>query len=305
MIWLREADVVIIGAGPAGLTAATYCARANLSTVVLGDVYGSQVAMTDYIENYPGFPDPVQGMELVELMLRQAERYGAENEALLAQSIDQEDGGFLVHTQEEDYRGQALIIATGAHPKKLGVEGEEKLENRGVSYCYICDGALYKNSDVAVMGLGNGLARGALYLAGLADQVYMLNVQGELNAEALYKDRIEETGNIKVYNGVAVQEIMGDEIVSAVKFETEGETHVVDVDGVFVEYGWAPNTDLARQLGLEIRGEYVRVDRETMSTNVPGVFAAGDITGGRRQVATAVGEGASAALSVIKHLKRG
>jgi len=297
-------DVIIIGAGPAGLTAGMYCARGGKKTLILGNVYGSQQSMGGLYENYPGFPDGIQGIELSERMLAQAEKYGAELHEEVVAKVVSLNGVFRVKTESWEYESAALILATGASHRKLGVPGEEEYATRGVSYCAYCDGALFRNRTVAVIGYGNGAARAVLYLAGLCAKVHLLNVRDDLEAEAVYLDRIKSLTNTVITHGVEPIRVLGDGFVTAVEFEARGKVRTLNLDGVFVEMGVAPNVDLAVDLGIELtKGGFVKVNRLTQETNIPGVFAAGDVTGGRMQVTTAVGAGTSAAISAMRHIQ--
>lgn len=297
-------DVIIIGAGPAGLTAGMYCARGGKKTLILGSVYGSQQSMGGLYENYPGFPDGIQGIELSERMLAQAEKYGAELHEEVALKVVSLNGFFRVKTEGWEYQAKALILATGASHRKLLVPGEEEYATRGVSYCAYCDGALFRNKVVAVVGYGNGAARAVLYLAGLCQKVHLLNVREELVAEAVYIDRIESLTNLTVLQEVEPVRILGDGFVTAVEFRARGRERSLKVDGVFVEMGVSPNVELAADLGVDLtKGGFIKVNRLTQETNVPGVFAAGDVTGGRMQVTTAVGAGTSAAISAMRYIQ--
>jgi thioredoxin reductase (NADPH) len=297
-------DVIIIGAGPAGLTAGMYCARGGKKTLILGSVYGSQQSMGGLYENYPGFPDGIQGIELSERMLAQAEKYGAEVHEEMVAKVVSLNGVFRVKTESWEYQARALILTTGASHRKLSVPGEEEYATRGVSYCAYCDGALFRNRTVAVIGYGNGAARAVLYLAGLCEKIHLLNVREELVAEAVYLDRINTLTNLSSSFGVEPISIQGDGFVTGVEFKARGKVRTLKVDGVFVEMGVAPNVDLAVDLGVELtKGGFVKVNRLTQATNIPGVFAAGDVTGGRMQVTTAVGSGTSAAISAMRYIQ--
>jgi len=243
------------------------------------------------------------GMELSEKMLAQAEKYGAENRSEMVQKVVHLEGVFKIKTESWEYESKAVILATGASHRNLGVLGEEEYATRGVSYCAYCDGALFRSKTVAVAGYGNGAVKAVLYLAGIVDQVYLLNVREELVSEAVYMDRIEKLTNLKSFHDVEVMQILGEGFVTGVEFKVKDKKRTLKVDGVFVEMGVKPNVELAEDLGLELtKGGFVKVKRLTQETNIPGVFAAGDITGGRMQVTTAVGEGTSAAISATRFL---
>jgi thioredoxin reductase (NADPH) len=270
-----------------------YCARGGKKTLVLGNIYGSQQSMGGLYENYPGFPDGIQGIELSERMLAQAQKFGAENQIDQVEKIVPLRDSFRLKTENWQYEAKAVILAMGASHRAIGVPGEKELTARGVSYCVHCDGALFRGKAVAVVGYGNGAARAVLYLANIADKVHLLSMREKLVAEPVYLDRIKKLPNYTASFGAEITEILGDQFVSSVEYK----------DGVFVEMGMRPNIDLAAALGLEMTsGGYVKVNRLNQETNMPGVFAAGDLTGGRLQVATAVGTGASAGISALQYL---
>lgn len=297
-------DVIIIGAGPAGLTAGMYCARGGKKTLILGNVYGSQQSMGGLYENYPGFPEGIQGIELSERMVAQAKKYGAELHEEVVAKVVSLNGVFRVKTESWEYQARALILAMGARHRTLSIPGEVEYATRGVSYCAYCDGALFRNKTVAVIGYGNGAARAVLYLAGLCARVHLLNVREDLVAEAIYLDRIKSLTNVVATPGVEPISILGDGFVTGVEFRARGKVRTLKVDGVFVEMGVSPNVELAADLGVELtKGGFVKVNRLTQETNIPGVFAAGDVTGGRMQVTTAVGAGTSAAISAMRHIQ--
>ena len=296
-------DVVIVGAGPAGLTAAMYCARGGKKTLVLGNVYGSQQSMGGLYENYPGFPEGVQGIELSEKMLAQALKYGAENQTEQVEKIVHLGDMFRLKTENWQYEARAVILAMGAGHRLLGVPGERELTGRGVSYCVHCDGALFRNKTVAVVGYGNGAARAIIYLANICSKVHLLTSREALVAESVYLERTKNLSNYVATYGAEITKIQGEQFVTGIEFNARNTPRSLKVDGVFVEMGMKPNTELAESLGLEMTaGGFVKVNRLNQETSMPGVFAAGDLTGGRMQVATAVGSGASAGISALQYL---
>ncbi|MGA9097565.1 MAG: FAD-dependent oxidoreductase [Methanotrichaceae archaeon] len=296
-------DIIIVGAGPAGLTAGMYCARGGRKTLILGNIYGSQQSMGGLYENYPGFPDGIQGIELSESMLAQAQKFGAEYQAEMVEKIVHLEDIFRIKTENWQYECKALILAMGASHRKLGVPGETEYTGRGVSYCVHCDGALFRNKTVAVVGYGNGAARAVLYLANICSKVHLIVPREKLVAESTYLERMKSLSNLSTINGAEVKEILGDELVRSIEFVVGGMPRSLKVDGVFVEMGMKPNVELASALGLEItQGGFVKVNRLNQETSMPGVFAAGDATGGRMQVTTAVGSGASAGISALQYL---
>ncbi len=254
-------------------------------------------------ENYPGFPEGIQGIELSEKMLAQAKKFGAENQTEQVEKIVNLGDFFRLKTENWQYEAKAVIIATGAGHRQIGVPGEKEMTARGVSYCVHCDGALFRNKAVAVVGYGNGAARAILYLANIVGKVHLLSSREKLVAEPVYLERITKLPNYAATFGAEITEIRGDQFVTSVEFNVGNTPRSLKVDGVFVEMGMKPNTELAESLGLEMTsGGYVKVNRLNQETSMPGVFAAGDLTGGRMQVTTAVGSGTSAAISALQYL---
>lgn len=296
--------LIIIGLGPAGLSAAIYAARAGLEPLVIGSSLGGQAAVTSRIENYPGFPKGIQGMELARLMRDQAERFGAEIEMKEAKGIELSSNPFLVRTHGGEYKAKALIMATGTSPRKLKVPGEAELTGRGVSYCATCDGFFYKDRKVAVVGGGDTAIEEALFLTKFARQVYIVHRRHRLRASQILQERAFDNEKVKfIWDSVAT-EVLGQERVTgvALKNAKTGERTELSVDGVFVSIGQIPNTRLFEgRLELDERG-YIVTDK-AMHTSVDGVFAAGDVQERvLQQVATAVGTGAIAAMEAEKFI---
>jgi thioredoxin reductase (NADPH) len=280
-----------------------YCSRGGKKTLILGNVYGSQQSMGGLYENYPGFPDGIQGIELSEKMLAQAQKFGAETQTELVEKIVPLRDSFRLKTENWQYEAKAIILATGASHRLLGVPGEKEFATRGVSYCVHCDGALFRDKAVAVVGYGNGAARAVLYLSNICNKIHLLSPRESLVAESIYLDRIKKLPNYAANFGAEIMEIQGQETVKSVEFRVGNTPRSLKVDGIFVEMGMKPNTELAEALGLEMtKGGYVKANRLNQETSMPGVYAAGDLTGGRMQVATAVGQGASAAISALQYL---
>ncbi len=300
-------DVIIIGAGPSGLTAGIYAARANLKTLILGTHYDSQLAKAGIVENYPGFPDGIQGLEISELMYTQAKRWGAQVLTSNAKKLEKNENGLfkVIIANDKTFFAYSLILATGAYYRKLNISGEEKLYLKGVSYCTICDGALFGGRDTVVAGYGNGAAKGALYLSGLGSKVTILCIKEDLKCEQTYMDRLKDLKEIDILYSVAIKEIVGEDRVTSVVFvDNEGKTNTLKTSAVFIEGGTAPNAALAKDLGIELnKNNFIKAHRVTHATNIDGVFAAGDVTGGINQIATAIGEGSSAAISAINWVR--
>lgn len=292
--------VLIIGSGPAGLSAALYAARADLDPVVLtGMELGGQVSLTFAVENYPGFPDGIGGMELVELFQKQAERFGARLEFDLAAEVDFSKRPYKVITQNgKVYMAESIIISTGASAVHLNVPGESEFTGRGVSYCATCDGWFFKNKDVMVIGGGDSAVEESLFLTRYAENVTIVHRRDELRAGAILSERAKSNPKIKFAWNTVVEEISGNGAVQTIKLkDTEtGALREEEIDGVFIFIGHRPNTGLFKgQLETDENG-YLVVD-ERMQTKIPGVYAAGEVADPHfRQVITSAGMGAAAAI---------
>ncbi len=299
-------DVAIIGAGPAGLGAALYTARAGLKTVVFGDPYRSQLAKAGVIENYLTYAEPVQGLELVEKMVAHTTRWGAETHDEEIRQIARDEPLFHLTTAQGDtFCAYSVLLATGTKYRRLGVKGEEEFYGKGVSYCTLCDGQLYKDQPVAIVGFGNEAAVAALRLSTIARRVDLIAVRPRLGADALLQERLDEAANIAQFANVEVREITGDDGgVSGIRLQSRmGESHERSLKAVFIEAGTLPASAIAADLAVELNGQFIRVDNH-QSTNVPGVFAAGDITGSKVcQAAIAVGDGTRAAIAAIDFMR--
>jgi len=302
-----EKQLVICGAGPAGLSAGIYAGRFGLDAVVLeAKVSGGQAGEAAIIENYPGFIK-IRGMELMDVMRKQAELSGCEIRDLEPVKRIEKDGEKIrVVSEAETYVADAVIIATGREHRKLGVPGEEKLTGRGVSYCATCDGPLFKGKRVLVVGGGNTACSEALYLSDVAGEVNLVHRRDDLRAEAYYKRVLKEKG-VRIHWNTEVKEIEGDKVVERIRLfnNKTGEESVMDIDAVFIAVGHKPVSEVAREAGVKLDDEgYIIVDRE-QKTNIEGIFAAGDVTGGVFQIATAVGEGAAAAVNAYLYIRGG
>jgi len=300
-------DVAIVGAGPAGLAAALYTARAGLKTVVFGDPYQSQLAKAGVIENYLTVAEPVQGLELVEKMIAHVTHWGAQMGDHEIRQIARDENLFhLVAANGVDmFCAYTIILAMGTKYKKLGVKGEEKFYTKGVSYCTLCDGPLYKGMPIAIVGFGNEAASAALRMSTIASTVDLISTHARLGANTVLQERLDETENITQFTNVEVQEIEGDASgVTQVRIKPSmGHPTTRPVKAAFIEVGTLPATALAADLGVELEGQFIKV-RGLQETNVPGIFAAGDITGSKaRQAAIAVGDGTRAAIGAIDYIK--
>ena len=290
-------DLIIVGGGPGGYTAALYGARAGLSTLILEKLSaGGQMALTHQIDNYPGFPEGVDGFELAESMQHQAERFGAVTEYADVYRLDLEACPKIVESSEGNFLGRTVIIATGAGPRELGVPGEKELIGRGVNYCAACDGMFYKDKTAVVVGGGNTAAADAMLLSRVAKKVIIVHRRDSLRATKIYHEPLMKAENVEFAWNSQVAEILHDRKVTGVilKDVHSGELRRIDCDGIFVSVGRKPVTEfLGGQLELDKNG-YILAGEST-KTNIPGVFAVGDVrTKFLRQVVTAVADGAVA-----------
>lgn len=290
-------DVIVIGGGPGGYTAALYAARAGLSVLVLEKLSaGGQMALTSQIDNYPGFEDGIDGFVLGEKMQQQAERFGAQTELANVLAVQLEGQVKTVETSEGMFHGKTVVIATGANPRELGLPGEKDLVGKGVNYCAACDGMFYKGKTVVVVGGGNSAAADALLLSRLAKRVIIVHRRDTLRATKIYHAPLMDTPNVEFRWNSEVIELLHDNKLRgvAVRNVHSGEVSAIDCDGLFVSIGRVPATDLVKeQVALDPAG-YIIADEST-ETSLPGVFAAGDVrTKEVRQIVTAIADGASA-----------
>lgn len=290
-------DVVIIGGGPGGYSAALYCARADLSVAVLEKLSpGGQMGTTDMVENYPGFAEGINGFELGMQMQQGAERFGVVTELTEVTSVDLKTEPKVIETTDGTFLARTVILATGASPRELGLPNEMELRGRGVSYCATCDGMFYKNKTVVIVGGGNTAVADALFLAKICTKVYLVHRRDELRASKTYMNSLKETDNIEFVWDSVVTEILQSGSVTGVRVKNKKteEEHEIACDGVFVAVGNLPNTSLFKdQIELDEAG-YVLAD-ETTRTNIPGVYAVGDMRQKPlRQIVTAVADGAVA-----------
>ena len=290
-------DVIVIGGGPAGYTAALYAARANLSAMVIEKFApGGQMATTEIVENYPGFVEGINGFELGMQMKKGAERFGVKTKLAEVKSVELDKNPKLIHTSKDTFQAKTIILALGAYPRELGLPNERNLRGRGVSYCATCDGMFYKDKTVVIVGGGNTAVADAIFLAKICKKVYLVHRRDELRASKTYMESLEKTENIEFIWSSEVIEILADEFVTGVKVKSRKDDSIrmVACDGIFVAIGNVPNTDLIKgQVELDEAG-YVPAD-ETTTTNIPGVFAVGDMRNKPlRQIVTAVADGAVA-----------
>lgn len=293
-------DLVTIGGGPAGLTAAIYAGRGLLKTLVIEKLMtGGQATITHMIDNYPGFPEGVSGPDLMEKFEQQAKRFGAEFKFATVDQITLDGNMKVLKLGNEEIRAKTVLICTGAEPRKLDVPGETRLTGKGVSYCATCDAAFFRDAVVAVVGGGDSAVKEAIYLTKFASKVYVIHRRNELRAEKITAEQAFANEKIEIVWDSVVEEIKGDKAVQLlqVKNVKDGSSRELEVEGVFIYVGMIPNTDFLKGFVDLDEAGYIIADRDT-HTGVTGVFAAGDVRRKlSRQVATAVGDGATAAMA--------
>lgn len=294
----RVYDMVIIGGGPGGYTAALYAARAGLDTIVLEKLSaGGQMALSSQIDNYPGIPEGIDGFTLGEQMQAGAERFGARTELTEVTGLELSADVKTIHTTDGPFYGKTVVLATGASPRMLGISGEKELIGRGVNYCAACDGMFYKGKTVVVVGGGNTAAADAMILSRIAKKVYLVHRRDTLRATKIYHEPLMKTENVEFFWNSAVTELLSDGKLTGIRIRDvhSGEETVIPCDGLFISIGRAPATGLVKgQVDLD-EGGYVIADEST-ATNIPGVFAVGDLRQKAvRQIVTAVADGAVAA----------
>lgn len=298
-------DVIIVGGGPAGLTAGIYASRARLKTLVLERLFiGGQVSTTYLVENYPGFPDGLDGPAMMELFAKQAERFGTEIVSEEVTGIRLEGGKKIVQVSSRPVPAGAIIIATGSDPRKLNVPGEKELGGKGVSFCATCDGALFPDVDVAVVGGGDAAADEALFLTRFASKAYLIHRRDKLRAEKIIQERLFANNKLEFIWDTVVERMNGEEGLKSLTLKNlkTGNTNDLKVEGVFIAIGHEPNTGFVKGL-LKMDAQGYIITKNNLETSLPGIFAAGDVrAGSTRQIATAVGDGSVAAMAAERYL---
>ncbi len=300
-------DLIIVGAGPAGLTAGIYAARSRMEAFIIERFSpGGQIMLSDWVENYPGFPDGVSGVELMDRMRRQAEGMGVEIVQGEAKGLEEYRDRKVLYVDADWYQARTIIIATGTHPKNLGVPGEEKLIGKGVSYCATCDGPFYKGQVVAVVGGGDTAVQEALFLTRFASKVYLIHRRDKLRAAPILQERLFQNPKIEVIWDTVVMEIKGETAVDSLRLKNvkTGREWDLKVSGVFIFIGVRPNSAFVRDVvDLDLYGFIIT--NENLETNIPGVYAAGDVRRkSLRQVVTACSDGALAVHQAQNHISR-
>ena len=295
-------NLAVVGAGPAGLSSGMYAGRFGLNAVVFDEkIVGGIVNLTHIVENYPGF-EKISGMELMEKMKKQAEKYCEIHEMEKVKNIEI-DEGIKIFTSKNEYKVKAVIFATGTEKRKLDVKGEKEFLGRGVSYCATCDGSFFRNKKTVVVGGGNAAATEALHLKNLGSDVSLIHRRDKLRADKILQDYVFEK-KIKVLWDSVVEEIFGGSVVKGIRIKNvkDGSIKNIDIDGVFVSVGEKPNSAIAKSIGVKTDEKgYIVVDKN-QRTNISKIYAAGDVTGGLKQIVTACAEGAVAANSAYEDL---
>jgi len=301
-----ETKLLIIGSGPAGLTAAIYAARANLEPIVLaGSTPGGQLMLTSDVENYPGFPDGIQGPDLMNLFRAQAERFGTQIVDVDIDRVDLSERPFRIWARGIEYRAQAVIVATGASAMWLGLESETRLRGRGVSACATCDGFFFRDKEIAVVGGGDTAFEEAIYLTRFASKIHMLHRRDEFRASRIMVERAKQSPKIEIHTNTAVEEVLGDEKVHGLRLRdtATGNERDLPTEGVFIAIGHKPNTEAFRDW-LQVDAKGYLVVRDKTKSDIEGVFIAGDVHDHRyRQAVTAAGDGCMAAIDAERWLE--
>jgi len=296
-------DLIIIGAGPAGITASVYASRKKMNFLVLTKDIGGQAAWSSDVENYPGYQF-ITGPELVAKFQEHMEKFGIksrENEEVV--ELEKRDDVIYIRTTKASYEAKTAIIASGKRVKEIGVPGEREYKNKGVAYCVTCDGPLFSDKDVAVIGGGNSALDAAIQMMKIANKVYLINITDELAGDAIMQDKIKNNPKVTILNNTRVEAILGDKFVKGIQLDSRGKSRVVDVNGVFIEIGLMPNSWFAKGLDKNEKGE-IKVNCAN-ETNVPGIFAAGDVTNvPDKQIVIAAGDGAKTTLAAFRYLAR-
>jgi len=296
-------DLIIIGAGPAGITASVYAARKKMEFLVIAKDIGGQAAWSGEIENYTGYQF-ITGPELVAKFEEHIRKYGIqvkENERVV--ELKRRDEGVSIKTDKGVYEAKTAVIASGKRSKELGVPGEVEFKNRGLTYCATCDAPLFADKDVAVIGGGNSALDAALQLIQIAKHIYLIDIAPGLTGDVVMREKVSQSKKVDVLNNTRVTAILGDKMVSGIKIRRGDKEETLAVEGVFVEIGLIPNSEFAKEVEKNERGE-IKVNAYN-ETNIPGIFAAGDVTDvPEKQIIIAAGEGAKATLSAFRYLAK-
>lgn len=300
---MKKYDVIIVGGGPAGITAAIYTARRLLKTLVIAKEIGGQVVKTPDIENYPGF-DLISGPELAQKFIAQAKKFGAEIVFDEVVHLSEESGYFEVKTGKTNYIGKSLILAFGKVPRKLSIPGEDEFKGKGISYCSTCDAPFFKNKIVAVNGGGNSAFDAALLLSKTAKKVYLIHRRDQFTAEEILTNKVKDCKNVEIITSATIERIEGSQVVKLIIIKQHGKERKIDIDGLFIEIGYIVEDGLIKEFVEIDEKNQIKVSKDH-STSREGIFAAGDLTNSYyKQIIISAGEGAIAALSAAKYLDK-
>ncbi|HAZ10524.1 MAG: hypothetical protein A2047_02590 [Omnitrophica bacterium GWA2_41_15] len=296
-------DLIIIGGGPAGITASVYAARKKINFIMLTKDVGGQAAWSSDVENYPGYQF-ITGPDLVAKFQEHMQKYGIqlkENEEVI--ELEKRDKIIHVKTTKETYEAKTVIVAAGKRVKELGVPGEKEYKNKGVAYCVTCDGPLFAEKDVAVVGGGNSALDAAIQMMNIANKVYLINITDVFMGDSIMQEKVRNNPKVTILHNTRVESITGDKFVKGINIDTQGRKETLDVKGIFIEIGLMPNSWFAKGLDKNEKNE-IKVNCAN-ETNVPGIFAAGDVTSvPEKQIVIAAGDGAKAALGAFRYLAR-
>jgi alkyl hydroperoxide reductase subunit F len=296
-------DLIVVGGASAAMTSAIYAVRSGMDVLVIADEYGGQINNTDVVENYLGFKS-ISGPDLADKFLEHMREYDVDEEVgSPVVDIRKDDDTFEVETEEGDtFRSHSVILCTGGSRRRLDVPGEEEFRNKGVAYCAVCDGPLYQDEEVAIIGGGYAGTEAALYMSDIAEKVHVIDFAEEMSGEEITIKQVKDADNVEFTGGAKIKEIYGDDMVQGLKYEKDGETHDLEVTGVFVEIGTVPNSDITELVETNDDG-YIKVG-EDMETATEGLYAAGDVNNkGAQQVAVSSGQGCQAALNASDYVK--
>lgn len=300
-------DLVIIGGGPAGLTAALYAARSRLNLLLVEKLApGGQIALTDLVENYPGFPDGISGMELVNRIKAQVDKLKVPIRQGEVRGLEEDRALKCVYVDSDWLEAKAVIVASGASPKRLGLPKENNFIGRGISFCATCDAPFYKGQKVAVVGGGDTAVQEALYLTKFAKKVYLIHRRNKLRAAKILQERLFQNEKVEIFWSSVVEELLGKDLLEGIRIKNlgTGDTQELEVMGLFLFIGWRPNSGFLKGT-VDLDAEGFVITGENLETSVPGIFAAGDVRRKLlRQVSTAVGDGATAAYAAERYLER-
>jgi len=298
-------DIIIAGGGAAAMSAGIYAARNKKDVLVVAEEFGGQVNKTELVENYLGFKS-IKGQELGQKFEEHLRDYDVETKQETIIGVEKNNGQFTVKTKQDSYQGKSVIIALGSHRRKLDIPGEEKLRNKGVSYCAVCDGPLFQQETIAIIGGGYSGCEAALYMRDIADKVYLINNSSQLQGEPITVDKVRQETKIEIINQADVSQITGEDSVTGLVYRDQhDEEQKLDVSGLFVEIGTIPNTDLiCDQLVDKNEQGYIVVD-DDMKTSTEGLYAAGDITNkGQKQIVVSAAQGAISALNASEYVSK-